>query len=46
MSHSSEEPLLRQRAGGKIMEFLIPLAILAAWLILQAWVLPRCGVKT
>jgi hypothetical protein len=32
--------------GVKVMEFLIPLAVLAAWFILQAWVLPRFGVKT
>ena len=29
-----------------IMEILIPIAVLAAWIILQAWVLPRFGVKT
>lgn len=34
------------RRGGKTMELLIPLGILAVWLILQAWVLPRMGVKT
>jgi hypothetical protein len=32
--------------GGKAMEILIPLTILAVWIILQAWVLPRLGVKT
>jgi hypothetical protein len=32
--------------GGKPMEFLIPLGVLAVWIILQAWVLPRLGVKT
>jgi len=32
--------------GAKSMELLIPLVILAAWIILQAWVLPRFGVKT
>jgi len=32
--------------GGKYMELLIPLAVVAAWIILQAWVLPRFGVKT
>jgi hypothetical protein len=31
---------------GPAMEILIPIAILATWLILQAWVLPRFGVKT
>lgn len=28
------------------MEFLIPVGILVVWIILQAWVLPRFGVKT
>jgi hypothetical protein len=32
--------------GGKEMESLIPLGILLAWIILQAWVLPRLGVQT
>jgi len=32
--------------GGKKMEFLVPLGILVVWIILQAWVLPRFGVKT
>jgi hypothetical protein len=32
--------------GGKAMEVLIPLGILVVWIILQAWVLPRLGVKT
>lgn len=32
--------------GGKIMEILIPLGVLTVWIILQAWVLPRFGVKT
>ena len=32
--------------GGKTMEVLIPLGILVVWIILQAWVLPRLGVKT
>jgi hypothetical protein len=31
---------------GRFMEILIPIAILAAWFILQAWVLPRLGVGT
>jgi hypothetical protein len=33
-------------AGGTIMEILIPVGILVVWFILQAWVLPRFGVKT
>ena len=31
--------------GGNKMELLIPL-VLVVWIILQAWVLPRLGVKT
>jgi len=31
---------------GKVMEIYIPLGVMAAWIILQAWVLPRFGVKT
>lgn len=31
---------------GKTMEFLIPLGVLALWILLQVWVLPRLGVKT
>ena len=31
---------------GKTMEIFIPLGFLVAWVILQAWVLPRFGVKT
>jgi len=29
-----------------MMEVLISLGILVAWLVLQAWVLPHFGVKT
>jgi hypothetical protein len=36
----------RVKSGGKVMEFLISLGILVVWIILQAWVLPRLGVKT
>jgi hypothetical protein len=36
----------RASRGGKTMEILIPLGILVVWIILQAWVLPRFGVKT
>ena len=32
--------------GVKKMEIFIPLGFLVAWIILQAWVLPRFGVKT
>ena len=34
------------RKRGTVMEILIPIAVLVAWIILQAWVLPRFGVKT
>ncbi len=34
------------KSGGRTMEILIPLGILLIWIILQAWVLPRLGVKT
>ena len=36
----------RASRRGKTMEILIPLGILVVWIILQAWVLPRLGVKT
>ncbi len=32
--------------GDKAMEILIPLGILVAWIILQAWILPRFGMQT
>jgi hypothetical protein len=38
--------LPRSGLGERIMEILIPLGVLAVWIILQAWVLPRCGVQT
>jgi hypothetical protein len=28
------------------MELLIPLGVLAVWILFQAWVLPRLGVPT
>lgn len=31
---------------GFAMEILIPVVLLGAWIVLQAWVLPRFGVKT
>ena len=46
MNHLTPTPPLTRRAGGKIMEFLLPLAVLVAWVVIQAWVLPRFGVKT
>jgi hypothetical protein len=35
-----------QSQGAKTMEVLVLVAFVAAWVILQAWVLPRFGVKT
>ena len=35
-----------ESSGGRTMEILIPLGVLLVWIILQAWVLPRLGVKT
>jgi hypothetical protein len=35
-----------QSVGGKSMEVLIALGVVLVWLVLQAWVLPRFGVKT
>jgi hypothetical protein len=35
-----------ERKRGPAMEILIPIAIFGAWIILQAWVLPRFGVET
>ena len=38
--------ILAERKRGRVMEILIPIAILVAWIVLQVWVLPRFGVKT
>jgi hypothetical protein len=40
------EPSSVKNMGNKIMEILIPLAVVVAWVVLQVWVLPRFGVKT
>jgi hypothetical protein len=32
--------------GGNKMELLIPLGVFVVWIVLQAMVLPRLGVKT
>jgi len=39
-SDSNEPP------GAKPMELFVAILLLAAWIVLQAWVLPRMGVKT
>jgi hypothetical protein len=41
-----KNPVARAGRGGKAMEYLIPLGALVVWVVLQAWVLPRLGVKT
>ena len=32
--------------GGAIMDLLIVLGVIAVWIVLQIWVLPRFGVST
>ncbi|MCS7045646.1 MAG: hypothetical protein NZO58_04755 [Gemmataceae bacterium] len=32
--------------GGFVMEILIALGVVALWVILQIWVLPRFGIQT
>ena len=34
------------REHGVIMDWLAPLGILGAWLLLQVWILPKLGVPT
>jgi hypothetical protein len=46
MTEPANHPVAANNEGAKTMEFLIPLAVLVAWFVLQAWVLPRLGVKT
>jgi hypothetical protein len=41
----SANPTTRNKRGFT-MEFLISLAVFVVWVVLQAWVLPRFGVKT
>jgi hypothetical protein len=36
----------RIEKGTRTMELFIPIMILVAWIVLQAWVLPRFGVNT
>jgi hypothetical protein len=33
-------------SGLRAVDVLIPLAIIAGWVVLQMWVLPRFGVST
>jgi len=37
---------LMKKTASSLMEFLFPIAFLVLWFVLQAWVLPRFGVKT
>ena len=46
MSGPANHPMPTNNQGAKPMELLIPLGVLVVWIILQAWVLPRLGVKT
>jgi hypothetical protein len=46
MTGPANHPMPANNQGVKSMEFLIPLGVLVVWFILQAWVLPRLGVKT
>jgi flagellar biogenesis protein FliO len=41
-----DDALKSKGKRGPVMEFLVLLAFIVAWIILQAWVLPRFGVKT
>jgi hypothetical protein len=46
MTEPANHPVAARNQGAKPMEFLIPLSVLVVWIILQAWVLPRVGIKT
>jgi len=46
MIEPASHPVAASNKGAKPMEFLIPLGVLVVWIILQAWVLPRLGLKT
>ena len=46
MTEPANRPVAASNQGAKPMELLIPLGVLLLWIILQAWVLPRLGVKT
>jgi hypothetical protein len=40
------EHIREKDTGGRGMEYLLIIGFLAAWFVLQIWVLPRFGVKT
>ncbi len=46
MTQPANHPAAVSNQGAESMEFLIPLGVLVVWIMLQAWVLPRLGVKT
>ena len=46
MTGPANRPVATSKQGAKPMELLIPLGVLVVWIILQAWALPRLGVKT
>ena len=45
MIEPANYPVAARNHGAKPMEFLMPLGALVVWIILQAWVLPRLGIK-
>jgi hypothetical protein len=46
MTEPANHPVAASNQGVKPMKLLIPLGVIVVWIILQAWVLPRLGVKT
>jgi hypothetical protein len=46
MTEPADHPVAASNQGAKPMEVLFPLGVLVVRIILQAWVLPRLGVKT
>jgi hypothetical protein len=41
------QPIVKKhQRNGDIMEFLIPLALIGVWIVLQSWVLPKMGVRS
>ena len=39
-------PLTQPTPPARRLNWLGPLGVVAAWIVLQAWVLPRAGVRT
>jgi hypothetical protein len=37
---------MRTDKKGDAMDYLIPVLVIGVWILLQAWVLPRMGVRT